>query len=98
MPGESKDRTPAGLKANVQIPHNTDTKFAQRSSRICFDHRAGQGGEVPRVHTEPESHLNNCCVKSAELPDIPTVQQAKKQTKRLGPVKRNGKALMKSRM
>lgn len=46
-------------------------------------------GEVPRVHTEPESHPNSRCVKSAELLDIPTVQQAMKQTKRLGPVKRN---------
>lgn len=91
---ESKDRTPGGHMANVQIPYNTDTKFAQRSNRICFGH----GGEVPRVHTEPESHLNNRCVKSAELLDIPTVQQAKKQTKRLGPVKRNDKVRMKSRM
>lgn len=80
--------------AHVQIPYNRDAQFAPRCNRICFGH----GGDVPRVHTEPESHLNNCCVKSVELLDIPRVQQAKKQTKRLGPVKRNYKVLTKSRM
>lgn len=63
--------------ANVEIPYNTDTEFAQKSNEICFGHE----GEVLRVHTEPESHLNNHCVKSTELLDIPT--QCNKQRNKL---------------
>lgn len=59
-------RTPGGLTANGQTLYDTDTKFAQR--------------EVSRVHAEPESHLNNCCVKSAELLDI-LLSTTRKETK-----------------
>lgn len=82
--GGSKDRTPGGLMANVQTPCNTDTELAQGSNGICFGHG---GNSKSQVHTESENNLNNCCVVSVELSDIPTVQQVNKQ--RLRPVKRD---------
>lgn len=71
----SKDGTPGGLMANILIPCNTDTEFCQGSEGICFGHG---GKSKSQVHTQPDNHLNNHCVKQVKLLDIPTAQQANK--------------------